>query len=371
MSAFFSKKPASDEPLRNSAFVFIKPHANTPEVRNLARTVLASKSISIVREGELAGELIDKDKLIDQHYYAIASKATLTTPDKLAVPEAKVRDREREKKKLFFFGSTSSSSVGQFEAKFGVSWRQVLAEKKAFNALDACTQLGVDALGLDKLWAEAKKADQLLKAGGGFYIGKVGEIFVLNGFFMSMRAKFVAKGSSIYYYVVEWDAAALSWKDFRAKVLGPTDPADAPADSLRGKILHDWQALGLAAKPNVGDNGVHASASPFEALAERANWLRASIEDDAFGKRLLAAGISKKTILDWSVDPQVQYGPTGKQASLFDSLEDTDADECLARAQLISLGPHYNAHAPVTPATVGFLALGVAIGFAVARALKD
>ena len=29
------------------------------------------------------------------------------------------------------------------------------------------------------------------------------------------------------------------------------------------------------AKPNTGDNGVHASASPFEALAERMNWVSA------------------------------------------------------------------------------------------------
>ena len=36
---------------------------------------------------------------------------------------------------------------------------------------------------------------------------------------------------------------------------------------------------------------MHASASPFEALAERSNWLRASISKDAFGKALLASGI--------------------------------------------------------------------------------
>jgi hypothetical protein len=291
------------------------------------------------------------------------------------------KKKKKKKKKSFFFlqihvifsllHSLPLSTTRQFEAKFGVSWRSVLASNKAFNALDACKQLNVDALALDKLWADAKKTDQLLKAGGGFYIGKLGDIFVLNGFFMSMRAKFVAPGSSIYYYVVEWDQAALPWKDFRANVLGPTDPADAPADSLRGKILADWHALGLAAKPNVGDNGVHASASPFEGLAERANWLHVAIEDDSFGKRLLAAGIPKKTIVDWSVDPQVQYGPTTKQASLFDSLEDTDADECLARAQLISLGPNYNAHATLTPANVGLLAAGVAIGFALARVFKD
>jgi hypothetical protein len=37
-------------------------------------------------------------------------------------------------------------------------------------------------------------------------------------------------------------------------------------------ILRDWENLGLAYVPNVGDNGVHASASPFEGLAEKMNW---------------------------------------------------------------------------------------------------
>ena len=48
------------------------------------------------------------------------------------------------------------------------------------------------------------------------------------------------------------------------QVLGPTDPSTAPPDSLRGQIMSGWEGLGLAAPPNTGDNGVHASASPFE-----------------------------------------------------------------------------------------------------------
>lgn len=63
------------------------------------------------------------------------------------------------------------------------------------------------------------------------------------------------------------------WSPLTASVLGSTDPADAEADSLRGRIYASWQSLGLSAVPNVGDNGVHASASPFEACAERCNWL--------------------------------------------------------------------------------------------------
>lgn len=143
---------------------------------------------------------------------------------------------------------------------------------------------------------------------------------------MAMRSKFVTPGTSIHYYVVEFSPSNLSWSDFRGKVLGPTDPATAPTDSLRGIILRDWRSLGLQAQPNVGDNGVHASASPFEGLAERANWLKANIATDPFGKKLIAAGISKATIEQWSVDPQV------KGKSLFDSLEDLDSDACIAKA---------------------------------------
>eukprot|EP00755_Sulcionema_specki_P003712 Sspe_Gene.28314::Locus_12752_Transcript_1_1_Confidence_1.000_Length_602::g.28314::m.28314 len=99
-------------------------------------------------------------------------------------------------------------------------------------------------------------------------------IYVFNGFFMQMRTKFTQKGLSIYWFTVEWDSKDLSWADFRGKVLGPTDPAEAPADSLRGIVMKDWEKLGLKKKPDVGDNGVHASASPFEGLAERMNWLQ-------------------------------------------------------------------------------------------------
>lgn len=85
----------------------------------------------------------------------------------------------------------------------------------------------------------------------------------------------------------------------------------------------------ICSKPNTGDNGVHASASPFEALAERANWLGADVEEDSFGKGLVAAGISIDTIEKWSGDSQVEVeGETapGKTMSVFDTLEDMDAD---------------------------------------------
>jgi len=281
---------------------------------------LRAKGIKIVSEGTITAEEIDQGMLIDQHYYAIASKATILKPHQLNVPADK------------------------FQKQFGLGWQEALDKGVVYNAKDACEKLGIGSDDLNKAWGACKKSKKLVKFGGGFYCGLIdtipGEapIYVFNGFFMTMRSAFVKPGSAIHYYSVEWDAKKLSWDDFRNKVLGPTDPEEAPKDSLRGLILNDWAKLGLAYKPNVGDNGVHASASPFEGLAERLNWLGASVTSDPFGKALLDAGIPEPTIKAWSVDPQVTYGGPSMpiKASLFDSLEDTDADECLARCMMIN-----------------------------------
>merc|ERR1711871_1928758 len=220
----------------NSAFVFIKPHAVTDKVKALAGDTLSKHNIKILSQGTIASEEIDSKKLIDQHYYAIASKATILKPNQLNVPADK------------------------FKEQFGLEWTEALESGKVYNALDGCAKLEISADDMDKQWGICKKAGKLIKFGGGFYCGLIEiegkePIYVFNGFFMSMRSKFTAPGLSIYYYVVEFDPSALAWEAFRGQVLGPTDPVEAPADSLRGLIYKDWEALGLAAEPNVGDNG--------------------------------------------------------------------------------------------------------------------
>merc|ERR1719253_1513481 len=86
-----SAAPSSSAPLMNSAFVFIKPHANTRAVQDLVVAKLTSKRVKILSEGDIAAAKIDK--------------ATLLKPDQLPVPEDK------------------------FEAKFGIAWKQALADK--------------------------------------------------------------------------------------------------------------------------------------------------------------------------------------------------------------------------------------------------
>jgi len=292
---------------KNSAFVFVKPHAVNDNVAEVVRTKLQKAGISISGEGVITAEQIDTDRLIDTHYYAIASKAVLKKPHELNVPADK------------------------FANKFGVGWQEALDQGVVFNALDGAEKLGLDAQQLEQKWREAKGQDLTIKFGGGFYCAKIEGLYMFNGFFMSMRNKYVAPGKSIHWFTVEWNSSSLSWEDFRGSVLGPTDPSTAPSDSIRGTIYNDWESLGLSAQPDTGDNGVHASASPFEGLAERLNWLKADLSSDAFGMAMLNAGISESMIRDWTVDPQVTVDTSGEKGSLFDALEDVNADVCLSR----------------------------------------
>lgn len=293
--------------LKNSAFVFVKPHANTEATRELVKSKLLSAGLTILSECDIDGPEIDSKKLIDQHYYAIASKATILEAKDIPVPTDK------------------------FESVFGEKWENALASGKACNAMEACTKFGCSADELNTAWGEAK----VTKFGGGFYCGLVTlngkSLYVFNAFFMSMRSKFVDPSVSIHCYEVEWDANVLSWSSFRNELLGPTDPADGPAGSIRKSILEQWKELGLSEVPNKGDNGVHASASPFEGLAEKSNWLGRDISSDSFGAALLGKGLSLDTIKEWSVDPRVELGDGEGKGSVFDALEDMDADDCAAK----------------------------------------
>jgi hypothetical protein len=131
---------------KNAAFVFIKPHANVTAVQELVQSKFAEKGISILSEGEIGGADIDANSFIDQHYYAIASKATIMKPAELNVPEDKFKD---------FFSE---------------EWSTVKEEDRAFNAIDMQAKLGVDSDVFESLW-DATNDGKRIKFGGGFYCG--------------------------------------------------------------------------------------------------------------------------------------------------------------------------------------------------------
>jgi hypothetical protein len=316
--------PSDDRPKKNRAFVFAKPHANTPAVLEVIRTKFAEQGIEVLMEGVVTGKEIDSKGLIDQHYCAIAQKSTLTAGKDLPVTPEK------------------------FKEAFGEDCSTVVAEGRALDALELKTRFSAyqPEGALDKAWEATSASGKRMKLGDGFYCDQITvdgvKYYTFNAFFMEMRGKFTSPGTSIHYFVVEFDQATLSWADFRGKVLGPSTPADAPTDSLRGIVAANWQELGLQAPCDDMDNAVHASASPFESLAERANWLACCVADDPFGSALLAKGVPEATIKKWFNDPHVKYDDeTAKEkgkakGSIFDALKDLDHKQCLDRCVAIN-----------------------------------
>mmetsp|Transcript_23824 Transcript_23824/g.33332 ORF Transcript_23824/g.33332 Transcript_23824/m.33332 type:complete len:234 (+) Transcript_23824:65-766(+) len=138
--------------VKNMAFVFIKPHANNEKVIKLVKDKFDELKITVTKEAKIEANVIDKKLLIDNHYYSIANKASLTKPKDLHVPE---------------------KGLKAFEEKFGIKWGEALKKNIVMNAKEACARYKLDASEMNERWAKAKKDGNMIKFGGGFYCGKV------------------------------------------------------------------------------------------------------------------------------------------------------------------------------------------------------
>merc|ERR1719316_235738 len=111
----------------------------------------------------------------------------------------------------------SADAAARFETVMGVTWSEALKAGTVYNAKQAMAKLDVDSKVLDSRWNTLKKGADLVKLGSGFYVGRVEQdVFVVNGFFLSMREEYVS-GPGIHYLQV-------SWPSFRSDLIGATDP---------------------------------------------------------------------------------------------------------------------------------------------------
>ena len=74
--------------LKNTALLFIKPHAVQRGVKDLVAKKLSMSGINVVRSGQIEAQAIDLGGLIDTHYGAIASRAMRQRPSELLVLRA-------------------------------------------------------------------------------------------------------------------------------------------------------------------------------------------------------------------------------------------------------------------------------------------
>ena len=217
--------PFEDTPkfATNQAFVFIKPHANNLAVRELLKGQLRDRGLTVAEEGEIDAVTMLSRKLVDNHYYAIANKASLSKPTELHPPSGK---------------------LSEFTAKFGVTWPQALTDGAVYNAVDACDVLGVDADTLDKQWALAKAGGDLLKFAGGFYVAKLAKP---NG----ASTAVVPSASSLLGDLPRslyggFDTLALSggaaYEDSEKMLLFPESVIKTAVDTLKEVAIHDFKA---------------------------------------------------------------------------------------------------------------------------------
>jgi nucleoside diphosphate kinase len=289
----------------NTALVFIKPHAVNDAVVSLSREHLAAAGVEVVKDGRLTGAEILKGSIIDDHYAALAANAVKLAPKDLNVPE---------------------ENRAKFQAEFGKAYDAAAADGTVINLASwQAENPGMSAAEIERRW----RAGKTVKLAPGTYVSEIeggaGKL-VVNGFYASMREKFISGGALVHWFLVRFPEASLSWAAFREATIGATNPEEAAPGSLRRRVLDEWAALGLPCQPSTADNGVHASAGPVEGLRERAIWLGTALDADPFGAELLAAGVSRATVERLCANEVVSLlGATGPAYDLTEGVDSARA----------------------------------------------
>lgn len=184
---------------------------------------------------------------------------------------------------------------------------------------------------LDTAWSEARPR----KVRSGFYVepfpGPTGPCVLVNGFYPAQARAFTGPGRTVALLLLHSDQP---WKALRRDMLGDTYPDRAAAGSIRGRLLAQKEALGLA-RVDITANFVHLSAGPFEAAWELLNFFD-GLETTAFTlaqsplARAWEAAGRDLTHLDTLVRTGT-WSPEGTPRDLCGDTEELDLEEAMLR----------------------------------------
>ena len=298
----------------NQALAFIKPHVvNNKKVLSLVEDILDDAGIAIMAQRVWTAAEMRASGVVDRHYAANARTGTCLNPASLPVDEAGLRE---------------------FATLFEQRWEEALASGRVVSGQVAQERLGISAEELNALWAKYGAR----KIAGGIYVSNFTEekLYVLNGFYPSMREIFTAEGASIQVLLLNFSPEQLPWKRFRDEVIGVTNPAAADEDSIRGLLNDRQKALGITV--SYRENVIHASASAFEALCEKALWMpELPLAGEPLWQALDGSGITFERLRTWREEnPLVTLD--GRTATLLDLLENLDTAPTAAKLQQLARG---------------------------------
>jgi nucleoside diphosphate kinase len=291
----------------NKALIFIKPDAAKPKVVDFVVKVLDGWGVCLSEPVSVRGTTIAAERTIDRHYFAIAGTAVERKPADYTLSE---------------------DAREAFRGSFGLRWEEALASGLLLNAQEAQERLGgISGIDLNELW----KASRQVKMAPGLYAGFFADKgwYVINGFYPGQREVFTNPDAQVILFEASFSPEKLHWEEFRSKVIGATDPTAAPESSLRGQILTRYQELGIADRPEMSRNGVHASAGPVEGLRERMVWLGRDPSIDPLSRKLIAEGLNPGE-LDRLLE-NAMVSVSGNRGPVFDLTEDLDSDEAVGR----------------------------------------
>lgn len=298
----------------NQALTFIKPHImGAPAATALIEQRLAEAGIETVLRRELDGAAVAAGGFIDRHYAAIARAGLCEDAAALAL---------------------SAAAQASFAAAFNISWKAAVAAGRVVGGEAMRRRLDVDGETLHALWLR----ERMVKLAGGLYAAHFpkADLFVLNGFYPSMREIFIAPSARLRLLLLRFDGLRLPWRRFRDEVIGVTDPAAAAPASIRGEMRRRAAEFGIVVSNR--ENAIHASASAFESLAEQLLWLPdRPPEDDPLWRLLRETGLTAARIAAWREEnPQVTLD--GVSGALLDLLENRDTEETAALVRRVLQG---------------------------------
>ena len=296
----------------NRSLLYVKPHANKREMCDFIRQYLVNKKCKVLNEGSISSANLRES--FEVQYSDLSKKAIVLEPHECPL---------------------SSESMMEFEKKFKIAWSVAVRKKLVQSSRGSCELLDIPPSTLSEAWMECVSNGKMVKLGRGFYCGLIDTIpnkpplFCINGFFMAMRAEYLADNASVHYFLVEWDNAGMSWSDFRKNVIGGTNPVTAHPESLRSIMNREWKDLALDGPLDMMRNGLHASASAFEAMVERLAWLNIPATCDPLGVKLYDIGLGVQLMNDWMLNVSVKGQP------LYNHMENQGCEECFGTAKTL------------------------------------
>ena len=303
---------------RNHALILVEHYAITEKTVHMIQDTLKEHHMNLRSKGVIGAEEIRSRRIVDQHFYAQAKKATGLNPKDVNIPRLK------------------------FQSKFGTAWSQILKDGVAFNVLQATDELKMSELDLAERWATAVEAGNVLMSDQGWVgrvtvpkknvksvKGKKGTtgVFICGGDFLAIRARFTKPGTSTYYFSVDWDPKVMKWADFNEQYIGHSK--EAPEHSLNQLIRGHWDSLDLKRAPPDDEDFVHGSLSPVDAMNERMNWLDFSGTQDYFARALQQVGLTPAAIMHLRFDPEVKRNGRQRQPVSW-SVHGMDVADCIA-----------------------------------------